>query len=155
MNERPFARIDGRGFTRLTKEVHKFDAPYRFVTDRLQAAPAVAATMQIRDDYKIRNERESRHLPEGLQQRARGDHAHAVVPARSLRTVHKCRTMERMRRSFMPIETLPLLATCLFLASCSGQDPARGSTKGEATDPPTTLRTAAVQADACSLSRSA
>lgn len=22
------ARIDGRGFTRLTKEVHKFDAPY-------------------------------------------------------------------------------------------------------------------------------
>lgn len=47
----------------------------------------------------------------------------------------------------MPIETLPLLATCLFLGSCSGQDPARGSTKGEATDPLTTLRTAAVQAD--------
>jgi len=47
----------------------------------------------------------------------------------------------------MPIETLPVLATCLFLASCSGQDPARGSKKGEATDPLTTLRTAAVQAD--------
>ena len=47
----------------------------------------------------------------------------------------------------MRIETVSLLAACLFLASCSGQDLAQGSTKGEATDPPILIRAQAVQAD--------